>query len=203
MGGEPLLHPELEKFFPAARKAFPFATIKVVTNGILLSEKEPSFWQACSAQNIDIAVTVYPNMEKRFEEARGRGESFGVKVYPFDDKFGTTKTSYRYPLDLSGSRPPSSNFVKCHRGDCTNLREGRLYPCSFAAYMSIFNQYFPEHTLPKTEKDSIDIYAAGSAAEILDFLSRPIPACRFCFVDKFADTGSWKQSTKDIKEWTL
>jgi molybdenum cofactor biosynthesis enzyme MoaA len=45
MGGEPLLHPELERFFPAARTAFPSAKIKIVTNGILLSKKEDSFWR--------------------------------------------------------------------------------------------------------------------------------------------------------------
>jgi hypothetical protein len=205
LGGEPLLHPELEKFFPAARGAFPFAstTIMVVTNGILLRTKEPSFWQACSAHNIDIAVTVYPDMEKQFEEARSRGASFGVRVYPFGGGFGTTQTSYCYPLDLSGSRPLSSNFVKCPIAACTTLRKGRLYPCSLPTYMYIFNKYFPEHALPKTEKDSIDIYAAKSAAEILDFLSLPIPFCRFCFVDKIADTGLWQRSTKDIKEWSV
>jgi MoaA/NifB/PqqE/SkfB family radical SAM enzyme len=205
LGGEPLLHPELEKFFPIVRGAFPFATttIMVITNGTLLGKKEPSFWRACAAQNIDIVVTVYPNMEKQFEEARDKGESFGVKVYPFGDRFGATKTSLHLPFDLSGSQPLASNFLKCLVNECTTLRKGRIYPCSHAGNVYIFNKYFPEHALQETEKDSIDIYSAKSSAEIFDFLSRPIPLCRFCFVRKFTDTGSWRQSKKDVKEWTI
>jgi uncharacterized Fe-S cluster-containing radical SAM superfamily protein len=203
LGGEPLLHPDLEKFFPAVREAFPSATVMVVTNGILLSQKEPSFWRECSAKNIDIAVTVYPDMEKQFEEARRRGGSFGVKVYPFGDKSGTAKTSLHYPLDLSGSQSPSSNFLKCSNARCTTLRKGRLYPCCIRPHLHIFNKYFPEHALPESEEDSIDIYAAKSGAEILDFLSRPIPFCRFCSIDKRGDTALWRKSKKDIKEWSV
>jgi hypothetical protein len=201
MGGEPLLHPELEKFFPVARTALPSARIRIVTNGILLSKKEDSFWRECSAQNIEISVTVYPNMEKQFEAARGKGRSFDVQVYSFNN-LEIPKTSFHHPLDLSGKQSPSLNFVKCPIAECITLRNGRLYPCSVRAYLYIFNKYFPEHALPESEKDSIDIYAAKSAAEILDFLSRPIPFCRFCHVDKISDTASWRHSKKDIKEWS-
>jgi hypothetical protein len=57
--------------------------------------------------------------------------------------------------------------------------------------------------LPDSEKDSIDIYTAKSAHKILDFLSHPIPFCRFCFIDSRSDSGLWQQSKKDIKEWSL
>jgi hypothetical protein len=213
LGGEPLLHPELEKFLPIARAAFPSAAIKIVTNGILLSQKTDLFWRECAAQNIEISITVYPNMEKQFEMARNKGKSFGAEVTPFFGSFTnmdniektdkSDKTSRHFPLDLSGKRPATFNFVRCPIAKCVTLREGRLYPCSIRAYLYIFNKYFPEHALPESEKDSIDIYAAKSAAEIMDFLSRPIPFCRFCFIGKNSDTGLWQQSKKDVKEWTL
>jgi hypothetical protein len=202
LGGEPLLHPDLEKFFPIARKSFPSAAIKVVTNGVLLSKKDDLFWRECSAQNIDVAVTVYPNMEKQFEAAQNKGQSFGVNVYPFNS-LETAKTSLHYPLDLSGGQSPSSNFVNCRLSAAISLREGRLYPCCMRPHLHIFNKYFPEHALPDSEKDSIDIYDAKNAAEILDFLSRPIPFCRFCRIDKRSDSNIWQQSKKDIKEWSL
>jgi hypothetical protein len=66
----------------------------------------------------------------------------------------------------------------------------------------IFNKYFPEHALPDSEKDSINIYAAKNAAEILDFLSRPIPFCRFCRLDKRSDSNIRQRSKKDIAEWS-
>lgn len=45
MGGEPLLHPQVEKFFAIARKYFPDTTIQLVTNDILLPTKKEYFWQ--------------------------------------------------------------------------------------------------------------------------------------------------------------
>lgn len=202
LGGEPLLHPELEKFFPVVRAAFPFAVIEVVTNGILLNKKSDLFWRECSAQNIEISITVYPNKEKPFETAYHKGRSFGVKVNAFNS-LETTKTSLHYPLDFSGNQSSNLNFMKCHLTGAISLREGRLYPCCIRPHLHIFNKHFPEHALPDSEKDSIDIYAAKSAAEILDFLSRPIPFCRFCSVDKRSNTALWQHSKKDIKEWSL
>jgi uncharacterized Fe-S cluster-containing radical SAM superfamily protein len=202
LGGEPLLHPDLEKFFPVVRTAFPFANITIVTNGILLGKKDDSFWRECSAQNIGISVTVYPDMEKQFETSYDRGRSYGVKMSSFNN-LETAKTSFHYPLDLSGEQSQSLNFMQCSNAECITLREGRLYPCCIRPHLHIFNKHFPEHALPESEQDSIDIYAAKSAAEILDFLSRPIPFCRFCFIDKRSDTASWQRSKKDIKEWSL
>jgi hypothetical protein len=202
LGGEPLLHPELEKFFPIARAAFPFANIRIVTNGILLNDKNDLFWRECSAQNVEISVTVYPNMRKQFETAQSKGRAFGVKVSSFNS-LETAKTSHHYPLDLSGGQASSSNFVKCSHAIAVSLREGRLYPCCVRPHLHIFNKYFPEHALPDSQKDSIDIHAAKSASEILDFLSRPIPFCRFCLVDGCSDLAVWQQSKKSIKEWSL
>jgi uncharacterized radical SAM superfamily Fe-S cluster-containing enzyme len=139
LGGEPLLHPELEKFFPVARAAFPFAIIKVVTNGILLNEKDNLFWRECSAQNVEIAVTVYPNMEKQFKTACNKGRSFGVNVSSFNS-LETAKTSLHYPLDLSGGQVPSSNFIKCPLAGSISLRNGRLYPCCVRPHLHIFNK---------------------------------------------------------------
>jgi molybdenum cofactor biosynthesis enzyme MoaA len=43
MGGEPLLHPEAERFLSIARTAFPLARIHLVTNGLLLDELREAF----------------------------------------------------------------------------------------------------------------------------------------------------------------
>jgi hypothetical protein len=39
LGGEPMLHPDVEKFLPIARAAFPKSVIQIVTNGLLLPIK--------------------------------------------------------------------------------------------------------------------------------------------------------------------
>jgi hypothetical protein len=204
LGGEPLLHPEVEKFFAVARSAFPNARIQLVTNGLLLSQKKDSFWQECFTQNIEISVTVYPGMEKQFKTARNKGISFGVDVTVFGGaEVISDKTSSHFPLDLTGSQSYKESFLQCPLppGKCSQVYEGHLYPCAHAAYIHRFNNYFGQ-SLPTCEEDSLDIHTAKNAKEIMDFLARPIPFCRFCNVKKISHNHLWGQTKKDIREWT-
>jgi hypothetical protein len=201
------LHPRLEEFFPPIRSAFHNATVNVLTNGILLSSKGESFWRSCAEHKIGIVVTIYPDMERQFEEAVATGASFGVSVSPYDaytHRYKITKTSHHCPMDFSGSQPKLDNFMLCWHGqNCAMLREGRMYPCPVASNIHIFNDYFPEHALPLSNEDSIDIYAAKSGREVLEFISRPIPFCRFCLVSGRTSGHPWGCSRKSIREWTV
>ncbi len=60
MGGEPLLHPELNKFMEKARGFFPNTKISVVTNGILLNKQSQKFWDCCRENDILITISGYP-----------------------------------------------------------------------------------------------------------------------------------------------
>ncbi|MDR1741720.1 MAG: hypothetical protein LBR38_07775 [Synergistaceae bacterium] len=204
MGGEPLLHPKVEEFFTAAREAFPDASkapVELVTNGLLLNGKDDGFWRSCSENKIAVVVTVYPCMEEQFRRAKAKGASFGVEVRPFSDFEGADqKRFYHFGIDLEGKGSAMLNFAYCHSGnECIVLRNGRLYTCTSAAYVHLFNKYF-EKSVPVTDKDSIDIYTAGNGREILRFLARPIPFCRFCKIDECA--APWRISKREISEWS-
>jgi organic radical activating enzyme len=209
LGGEPLLHPEVEKFFSVARSAFPNARIQLVTNGLLLSRKDDFFWRECFTHNIEISITVYPGMEKQFQTARDKGASFGVMVTPYgveiisDNDLKFIKTSFHFPMDLTGSQSCKESFLQCPvlQWKCAQIYQGRLYHCARVAYIHLFNNYFGQ-SLPTCEQDSLDIYTAKNAKEILNFLARPIPFCRFCNVKKFSRNHPWGQTKKDIREWT-
>ena len=43
-GGEPLLHPRIEKVLDHIRKAWPLASIRFITNGYLLKRYDPELW---------------------------------------------------------------------------------------------------------------------------------------------------------------
>ena len=44
LGGEPLLHPEINKLMNITRFYFPHTTIDIITNGLLLDKMPDSFW---------------------------------------------------------------------------------------------------------------------------------------------------------------
>ena len=54
LGGEPLLHPDIEKFVKLTRMYFPIGKIVIVTNGILLKSMKQKFWETCKENKIEI-----------------------------------------------------------------------------------------------------------------------------------------------------
>ena len=77
---------------------------------------------------------------------------------------------------------------------------GNLYTCTIAPNIEHFNKYFG-YNLPLTDRDGIDIYKAESMEEILEFLAKPIPFCKYCKVKERTFNHEWTTSKKEINEW--
>ena len=200
-GGEPLLHPEIESFLAISRRFFNNTVINVYSNGVLLLKKEDHFWEILRDFDIGLEITKYPidfdyvGLEKKCKEKLVKMHYFGG-----DD---VKKTSMHKPIDVSGSQDKYSCFTECYMGNgmCTVLKKGRVYPCTFAPNVSIFNDFFNQK-IHVDKRDSIDIYEIETAEEILDFLANPIPACRYCKVKEWTNGHKWAVSKKKIEEWT-
>lgn len=202
MGGEPLLNPRVTEYFYIARKHFPKSRIRIVTNGVLLLKQKEDFWKACRNNNIIIEVTRYP-IHLNFEKMKSVAQKNEVYLTFYDDTGESERTSNHIPLDLEGRQDIQRNFMKCyHANNTIFLKKGRLYTCTIAPNISHFIKFF-DVDIKTSPADSIDIYEAQSAEEIMQFLSKPIPLCRYCHVDKRTFGNPWKRSRKDIKEWTL
>lgn len=202
MGGEPLLHPKLNDFLYVARKYFPKTKLSLVTNGILLLEKTEDFWKACRNNNITITHTKYPIMLD-FNKIKEVVKQYGVKYEYYGDTGLGLKTMCYLPLDLEGKQNADINFTKCSQAnDCCFLSKGRLFTCTVAPNMHHFNKFFKKNLL-LTSADYIDIYKALNKDEIMQFLSRPIPFCRYCYIERRTFGYEWQKSRKDIKEWTI
>lgn len=199
MGGEPLLHPQIQDFFPIARKAFPLSHIVLYTNGILLSKQNDSFWQACRDEKISIVVTQYPigfNYNS-LEELVDKNNISLSYADPLPEK-----EMRHIPLDLAGLQNAYDSFIHCsHANNCITLYHGRLYTCSIAPNVRHFNQQFNTN-LPVNPEDSINIYEIVTNKDIMLFLSRPISFCKYCAVSRRTHEHSWKRSAKVIEEWT-
>jgi len=200
MGGEPLLHPDLINFFEISRKYFKYTVIRLVTNGLLLGNMDDQFWNAVKINNIHITPTKYP-INLPWDDIEKTASQYGVKMYYFSDSDKYVKTMKCIALDIEGKQNQFDGFLFCHEGNnCIHLRNSRLYTCPIAAYAEHFNKYFNQN-LNISDADGIDIYKASEMREILEFLARPIPFCRYCDVSRI--TGHiWQTSKKEISEWT-
>jgi len=211
LGGEPLLHPDCGKIMDIARKHFDGATnILLLTNGLLLTKQSERFWKAAARNNVWIAITHYPirldlDAIKKLSIQHGVpcGWFVGASgIIDFAEDPGGGKTMYKFPLDLNGRQNGAKSFARCGKANsCFTLRDGRLYTCSTLSHIKHFKDFFGKN-LPVLEEDSIDIYKARSVEEILAFLAKPVPFCRFCKTGAVTFGHQWGASQKNIAEWT-
>ena len=199
MGGEPLLNPNCKDFFAITRKYFPNSAIWLVTNGILLPKQETSFWESCKNNRIEIHPTKYP-IKVDWDLIKAKCESYGIPLKFFNNE-NVVKTSMKFILEPKGNIDAYNSFINCGMANnCVQLRDGKLYPCNIAANIEFFNQRFNQN-LQIIDSDFIDIYKAKDYTEILQFLAKPIPFCRYCNVAKWRSIGEWKTSKKEIGEY--
>jgi MoaA/NifB/PqqE/SkfB family radical SAM enzyme len=199
LGGEPLLHPNVIFFIETARKYFKTTVIQLTTNGVLLSKQPDEFWIACHKNKIYIEISDYP-VNINIEEIKAKRKKYKVCIgYTVSKENGMNKMS----LDLDGCQNAETNFAGCgtaYTGNCVTLRDGRIYICSTVAHIQFFNKFFGKE-LCVTEDDYIDIYRAKSKSEIMDFLHRPFPFCRYCKLGDSSERMDWRVSKREITEW--
>ena len=199
MGGEPLLNPNCERFFELTRKYFDKTEIKLITNGILLLKQKESFWQSMKDNNITLAPTKYP-IKIDWDKIKEICGNMNIKLKFFNDE-NVIKTSFYSPLNLEGDENPEWNFRNCFlANNCLILENGRLYTCSYIPNIRHFNKFFNKN-IPISVNDYIDIHKARDYQEVLQFLAKPIPFCKYCDVKNRKDGIVWKTSTKGIEEY--
>jgi hypothetical protein len=200
VGGEPLLNPDLHEFMRISRQYFPKSRIQIVTNGLLLLAQEDIFWESVKKYNIVMTPTKYPGID--WEKIKKRADQFNYKFDYFDLTGNSEKVSRKFCFDLSGSQNERKSFNRCCMAFCTiALHNGRMATCPFVFTLRHFNRYFKQN-IPVDSSNSIDIYSAKNMQEIIDFLRKPIPICRFCKSMGTEIVGAWRKTEKVIEEWT-
>lgn len=196
LGGEPLLHPEVLTFAASARDAAPRAAIRLVTNGVLLPRMTDRFWRRIAALRIRVDVTRYPvRLDEPAIMRLAEQHGVDVRFTELRDRFFTI------PLRRSGDADPERSFSACKSlFDCAMLRGGRVFGCPVTALSPLFAERFgwPE---PPGDEDSFDIHADVTGEDLLDFLSKPVPRCRFCDGEAVR-WFEWGVSGRTADEWT-
>ena len=206
IGGEPLLHPNINYFIETSRFYFPNTDIRIFTNAILLNKMPKEFWECCSKNNITIEYTYIPLHIDR-EKYLNLCKEYNVKIIRPDwvvNKKDLHKDQWRFPLNDKKDQDINHNWKLCYKTNCTSLKNGNIFSCSYAANISHFNNFFNK-CLKITEHDYINIYN-HTAEEIDDFLKHPKPFCGYCNISNNTCYGDWEIdkpmiTTYDISEW--
>lgn len=200
MGGEPLLHPELLKILQDVRENFPYAIIRLTTNGLFLLKQDDAFWKICRDYKITIVNTKYPiNLD--YEQMKRKCSEENVRFNFFEGTGDeTVKTISKKTISLDGTEDPVKRFAECNISNYGNfVMEGKFYGCPFCPQSyRIFNKKFNQH-LRLTSKDFLDIYKVHDMQEIFEFAAKPKPYCRYC--SDLVRWFEWEQSKKEMSEW--
>ena len=154
----------------------------------------------CGLTPIIDATNLNKKTIKKWEEL---AKQYDVEFEYFTSSAEIVKTSDHYPLDLSGKQNAKKCFKNCQLANhCIFLKNGKLYTCAIAPNIEHFNKFFGKN-LALENKDGIDIYKAKSEKQILTFLAKPIPFCKYCNVQgRVFGKNQWGISKKSIEEWT-
>lgn len=199
MGGESLLHPRLYDFI---RLTAEYVTGEkyLCTNGVLLNSMPDEFYQLCAETDTIISITMYP-IDLNWDEINRKVKLFGTKLYLIKSQGEKNKTWFKNRRDLSGSQDVEENFKKCFwKARCIVLENGRLSSCVVPFKAKYFQKYYESEAFDTSDKNSIDIFKAKDIEEIVDFLNRPIPCCRYCLPNQ-EEKIPWGVSKRDISEW--
>jgi len=202
MGGEPLLHPDILKFIKVTRRFFPESRVEITTNGILLLKQSDIFWKNCCENNIIVVATKYP-LAIDWDRIKRKAKAENVLFEFYGNSENELKTSYHIPFDINGTQDTASMFMHCfHANTCRELYHGHLYTCTVIPHAKHFSKTFNVR-LQESAVDSVDIYNTKNMKEILEFLARPIPFCRYCNVYARTWGHPWQQSKRTIEEWKV
>lgn len=201
LGGEPLLHSNIERIFDIANNYFPKAEKRLNSNGLLLEDMSDSFFKSCSKNNIKIDIrnyAKYSKIEINIDKCYKKAQKFNV-----DLKINDAASRFRlYNLTKKGNYSTLRSHNKC-----LQLDNGLISPCPAIAYIRFFNAYFKDYALPVAESDYLNIHKITSIAEIKEYFQKEKQLCKYCAISfetpfqTISEKRPWKVSKYELKEW--
>lgn len=197
LGGEPLLHPDVASFVRVAREVFPPSRIYLMTNGTLLTRMGDEVWKALAESRVVLLCDSYP-IDLPVAEIEELGRRAGATV-----EWTEPRTEFfKIPIDARGGHDGARSFKRCQGfNNCPIVRDGRLYPCAYAAYADVYRERFGIDGLRAGDRDSLALGERHSPSEVVRFLTHSVPWCENCDMEH-REFFAWGRSERSIDEWT-
>lgn len=178
LGGEPLLHNDIEKILSMYRSIFEDSEIDLCTNGLLIPKMNESFFECLRQNRITIHVSGYKptyNILDRIDKCLSKNNV---------DYTILKREEFAKYYTLSPQNNPKKNFDMCFASRCRELYNGKLMRCSGIIAFEKLNRKYNVHYQIIEDDDWFDIHKDNvDAWEIKRKLDQPSNACKYCDID--------------------
>jgi hypothetical protein len=193
LGGEPTVHPDLTEFVRLARRLWPAAYLRLVTNGFFLHRHPhlPLVLQQDSNAGLYVSVH-HDSLEYRQrllpirELLAAWVRDHGIRVEFYESFKSWTR---RYHGTGSAMEPytdsrPRQSWERCRAKTCPQIFEGKIWKCAPLAYLKLQDARYrlSESWAPYLRYQPLDITC--TAEELAEFFRREDePSCAMCPAD--------------------
>ena len=146
LGGEPSIHPDLAGFVALARKFWPTAYLRLVTNGFFLDRHPLLPAVLKQSSNACIYISIHHDSENYREKLRPTFDllkrwvrDYGIRVEFYESYKYWTR---RYEGTGNTMEPfkdgqPRQSWERCPAKTCPQLFEGKIWKCAPLAYLKL------------------------------------------------------------------
>ena len=164
---------------------FPHAVLKIVTNGLLITRLSPQQCAVLSRLNVIISVSLYAPLHNRFDAIETFLICNGIRYEIF--RVGTRFDKILLKnADLQNAHKVADNCEKC-----VILYNGRIGRCAPGMFISDFNRYFRTN-YPEGNEQKLEEFR--SAKDVLCYLDKEVPLCKWCTGDGQVESYPWSRS---------
>lgn len=208
MGGEPLMHPNINQWILGVRELLPQAQIRFNTNGILLERHWDLVEMMSQLGNCVLKISVHlddPRIQRMIDRIKQHWDwepvyEFGIHRWKLknDFKFQVTQSTLFYKTfrgDYSNMAPfdnvPAKAFGTCNQQTCPMLFKDRLYKCTTTALTAdmLERQGRPNWELwqPYLHTGLTADCSHQDLKAFIDNFGKPNAVCRQCPIETDAD----------------
>lgn len=199
LGGEPLLHPCLDRFVFLTRKYFPGAHIDVVTNGLLIPKAPQKLIDAMVQTNAHFFISQYIPTRKKLVAIINYLETKRVNYY-----ISQPLTHFESVLTFKEANGDRA-FAKRFKRDCIchSIEKGRVYICPTIERLYAVQDFFNIHiTREELMNASLDLMSNDvDGWDMLKYFNKPVSICRYCCPER--KERLWETGKPKIEDWIV